>query len=119
MTKYNAKNFLSKSEFLENVKFDSLGLVPAIAQSSSTGEVLMLAYMSRESIEITLEKRKACYWSRSRKSLWLKGETSGHYQHLEEIWLDCDGDTILLKVNQIGPACHTGAANCFFQKVDA
>lgn len=107
---------LSQEEFLSKVKFDDKGLVPAIAQSIASNEVLMLAYMSRESIEITLQKGLACYWSRSRNSLWVKGETSGHLQHVREIWLDCDGDTILLKVDQTGPACHTGQATCFFKR---
>jgi phosphoribosyl-AMP cyclohydrolase len=108
---------ISIQEFFNQIKFDQNGLVPAIAQSSETGEVLMLAYMNRQSIQKTLESKLACYWSRSRQSFWTKGETSGYLQHIEEVLLDCDGDTILLKVKQIGPACHTGADNCFFRKV--
>ena len=91
------------------------GLIPAIVQDAENGQVLMLAYMSAESRKITLEKKLACYYSRSRKELWLKGETSGHYQHVKEIALDCDEDTLLLKVIQDGAACHTGARSCFYR----
>jgi phosphoribosyl-AMP cyclohydrolase len=97
--------------------YDTNGLVPAIAQDSSSGEVLMMAWMNADSVRRTLETREVTYWSRSRKSLWRKGETSGHTQHLVEAMIDCDGDTLLLKVNQIGPACHTGADACFFRKL--
>lgn len=109
---------INTEEFLKQVKFDANGLVPTIAQSCETGEILMLAYMNLEALKRTLENKLVCYWSRSRQSYWVKGETSGHFQHLEEIYLDCDGDTILLKVKQIGSACHTGAANCFFKKAN-
>ncbi len=112
------QNSFNLKEFLAKVKFDANGLVPAIAQSAETGEVLMLAYMNAEALERTIEKKLVCYWSRSRNCYWVKGETSGHLQYLEEIYLDCDGDTILLKVKQKGPACHTGAANCFFSKLN-
>ena len=95
------------------------GLLPAIAQDWQTGQVLMLAYMNREAWDQTLATRKAHYWSRSRNELWLKGGTSGHVQMVKEIFIDCDGDTILLKVEQLGGgACHTGYKSCFFQKVD-
>lgn len=95
------------------------GLIPAIAQDFTTGEVLMLAYMNRESWEATLTTGKATYYSRSRKALWVKGETSGHVQMVKEIRIDCDQDTILLKVDQIGgAACHTGYRSCFFNKVE-
>ncbi|MBI3909736.1 MAG: phosphoribosyl-AMP cyclohydrolase [Armatimonadetes bacterium] len=103
----------------ELVTFDSRGLVPAVAQDVDTGEVLMLAYMNRESLRQTLETRKVTYWSRSRQELWVKGATSGHFQHLEELRVDCDGDAILVRVRQIGPACHTGARTCFFRAADA
>ena len=96
------------------VRFDEKGLVPAIAQDAATGTVLMLAYMNRESLELTLRTRKATYFSRSRQKLWVKGETSGHFQHVREVRYDCDGDAILLKVNQVGAACHTGHYSCFF-----
>jgi phosphoribosyl-AMP cyclohydrolase len=90
------------------------GLVPVIVQDASTNEILMLGYMNRESWEKTLETKRASFWSRSRKKIWVKGETSGHFQEIKEIRLDCDGDTLLLKVNQIGgAACHTGFRSCF------
>ena len=95
------------------------GLIPAIAQDAETGEVLMLAYMNAESFEETLRSGKATYWSRSRKALWKKGETSGHTQEVQEIRVDCDLDTVLLKVVQLGgAACHKGYKSCFFSKVD-
>ena len=95
------------------------GLVPAIAQDAATGEVLMLAYMNQESFEETLRTGRACYFSRSRNKLWRKGEESGNVQDIVEIRIDCDRDTILLKVNQIGgAACHTGNRSCFFRKIE-
>lgn len=98
---------------LNDVKFDSRGLVPAIAQDVLTGEVLMLAYMNAESLQMTLDTGYATYYSRSRQTLWRKGETSGHTQKVRSIRLDCDGDAILLAVEQTGPACHTGKRSCF------
>jgi phosphoribosyl-AMP cyclohydrolase len=96
------------------------GLLPAIAQDWQTGQVLMLAFMNPTAWEKTLETRKAHYWSRSRNELWLKGGTSGHVQEVKEIWIDCDHDTILLKVEQLGGgACHTGYRSCFFQQVQS
>jgi phosphoribosyl-AMP cyclohydrolase len=109
---------MSPAPFLEALKFDSTGLVPAIAQQHDTGEVLMLAWMSREAIEETLATGRVCYWSRSRQRLWRKGETSGHVQRLVEMRLDCDGDTLLLRVDQTGVACHTGRRSCFFRRVE-
>ena len=103
----------------EALKFDAAGLIPAIAQQHDTGEVLMLAWMSREAIEETLATGRVCYWSRSRQRLWRKGETSGHVQRLVEMRLDCDGDTLLLRVAQEGPACHTGERSCFFRRIEA
>lgn len=97
------------------VAFDQAGLVPAIAQRHDTGEVLMLAYMNAASLRETLSTGQVCYWSRSRQQLWRKGETSGHVQRLIELRLDCDGDTLLLLVEQKGPACHTNRPNCFFR----
>jgi len=99
------------------VKYDVNGLVPVIAQDIATGKVLMLAYMNEEALNLTLETRIAHYYSRSRKSLWKKGETSGNFQVVKGFYYDCDGDTILLKVNQMGVACHTGSYSCFFNKV--
>ena len=95
------------------------GLVPVIAQDASTGEVLMLAYMNEEALQKTLETGKAHYWSRSRGKLWLKGETSGHIQMVRDILIDCDGDTLVLKVEQKGgAACHKGYRSCFFRRID-
>ena len=92
---------------------EGIDLIPAIAQDAKTGEVLMLAYMNRESLALTLATGKATYWSRSRSELWVKGATSGHTQEVVSISLDCDGDALLLKVNQVGAACHTGDKTCF------
>lgn len=91
------------------------GLIPAIVQDAATGEVLMLAYMNQASLDRTLQTGLATYWSRSRQELWCKGETSGHYQHVQEILIDCDEDTLLLKVIQDGAACHTGNRSCFYR----
>ncbi|WP_022873291.1 phosphoribosyl-AMP cyclohydrolase [Nesterenkonia alba] len=95
------------------VNYNAEGLVPAIAQDASTGEVLMLAWMNREALQATLDTRRATYFSRSRNQLWVKGETSGHTQHVVSVALDCDADTVLLTVEQTGPACHTGEPTCF------
>jgi phosphoribosyl-AMP cyclohydrolase len=100
---------------LGEIRFGPDGLVPAIAQQHDTGEVLMLAWMNREALRATLTEGRACYWSRSRHALWRKGETSGQIQRLRELRLDCDGDAILLLVEQTGVACHTGRRNCFFR----
>ena len=102
---------------LEDVRFNEAGLVPAVAQAHDTGEVLMMAWMNRESLAETLRTGRACYWSRSRRAFWRKGDTSGHIQCVRECRLDCDGDTILLLVEQTGPACHTGARSCFFRRL--
>ncbi len=94
------------------------GLIPCITQDAQTNEVLMLGYMNQESLEETLRSGYATYWSRSRNELWKKGETSGHYQHVQEIRVDCDVDTILLKVKQDGAACHTGHYSCFYRDLE-
>jgi phosphoribosyl-AMP cyclohydrolase len=99
------------------ISFDADGLVPAIAQQHDTGEVLMLAWMSRDAVAETIATRRVCYWSRSRRQLWRKGESSGQTQHLVDLRVDCDGDAILLLVDQTGVACHTGRRNCFFRAV--
>lgn len=96
------------------VRYNSDGLVPAIAQDADTREVLMLAWMDEEALRRTLATGKATYWSRSRQEYWVKGETSGHHQSVVDVALDCDGDTVLLTVNQTGAACHTGNRTCFF-----
>jgi phosphoribosyl-AMP cyclohydrolase len=101
---------------LDEIKWDSEGLVPAIAQDAESGEVLMVAWMNRDALMLTIEKNRAVYWSRSRKKLWFKGEESGHVQQLKELRLDCDADVMLLKVQQLGGiACHTGRRRCFYR----
>jgi phosphoribosyl-AMP cyclohydrolase len=100
---------------LAQIRFGPDGLVAAVAQQFDTGEVLMMAWMNRESVRLTLAEGRVCYWSRSRLALWRKGETSGQVQHLREMRLDCDGDTVLLLVNQTGVACHTGRRSCFYR----
>ena len=112
-----ATETISRDTFLAAVTFDANGLVPAIAQDARTSEVLMMAWMNADSLRATLQTGEVTYWSRSRSKLWRKGETSGHTQRLIEAYVDCDGDTLLLKVEQIGPACHTGQAGCFFRKL--
>lgn len=107
---------LAPDQFIANVKFDAQGLVTAVAQDAKDGRVLMVAWMNRDALNRTLTTRDVTYWSRSRGELWRKGETSGHTQRLIEAWIDCDGDTLLLKVDQTGPACHTGAPTCFFSQ---
>lgn len=104
-------------EVLDQLKFDEKGLIPAVVTDLQSKEVLMVAYMNRESLEYTLKTKKACYYSRSRQKLWLKGETSGHFQHVKSIKYDCDADTLLLEVEQIGHACHTGNRSCFFRAI--
>ena len=98
---------------IEELKFNSDGLIPAIITDALSGKVLMLGYMNKESLMISLEKKLTCFWSRSRQELWLKGETSGNYQHIVSITADCDRDTLLIKVNPDGPACHLGTESCF------
>jgi len=105
----------TSSAVLAALSFDRDGLVAAVAQQHDTGEVLMLAWMNREAVEETLATGRVCYWSRSRKSLWRKGETSGQTQRLVELRVDCDGDALLLLVDQTGAACHTGTRSCFFR----
>ena len=101
------------------INWNEQDLVPAIAQDWQTGEVLMLAWMNREALALTLSEKRAVYWSRSRKALWRKGEESGNVQQLRELRIDCDADTVLVKVEQVGGiACHTGRRHCFFQRVD-
>jgi phosphoribosyl-ATP pyrophosphohydrolase/phosphoribosyl-AMP cyclohydrolase len=104
-------------KIIKKLKFDQSGLIPAIAQDAKTSEVLMMAWMNEESLRLTISSGYATYFSRSRKSLWKKGDTSKHLQEVVSINADCDFDCILLKVNQIGVACHTGAKNCFFNKI--
>jgi phosphoribosyl-AMP cyclohydrolase len=101
---------------LDAIKWDQQGLVPAIAQDASSGDVLMMAWMNREALQLTLEQQRAVYWSRSRGKLWFKGEESGHVQTVHEVRIDCDADVVLLKVEQLGGiACHTGRKRCFYR----
>lgn len=109
---------LGKTAMLDAVKFNGDGLIPAIAQQHDSGEVLMLAWMNRDALQETLASGRVCYWSRSRQALWRKGESSGQVQLLKSARLDCDGDTLLLAVDQTGPACHTGRRHCFFYKFE-
>ena len=104
---------------LAAIQFDPQGLVPAIAQQHDTGEVLMMAWMNRDAVRETLETGRACYWSRSRAALWRKGESSGQVQRVVDFRIDCDGDTLLLLVDQAGVACHTGKRRCFFRRAGA
>ena len=100
---------------LDEIRFDAAGLVAAVAQQHDTGEVLMLAWMNRDAVAETLQTGRVCYWSRSRGALWRKGETSGQTQRLVELRVDCDGDALLLRVDQHGVACHTGHRSCFYR----
>jgi len=103
---------------IDKIKFNEQGLVPAIAQDGQSGEVLMLAYMNKDSLKKTIETKEMWYWSRSRQELWHKGDTSGHIQKVKELFYDCDGDAILAKIEQVGGiACHTGNRSCFFNKL--
>ncbi len=105
-------------DLLEKVSFNKEGLLPVIVQDINGGEILMMAWMDREALEKTIASGKAYFWSRSRKKLWLKGESSGHYQLVREMWIDCDEDTLLIKVEQIKAACHKGYKSCFFRKIN-
>lgn len=105
------------SEVLSAIPWNRDGLIPAIAQDAASGDVLMLAWMNRAALEETLQSGQVCYWSRSRQTYWRKGESSGHRQRLAEARLDCDGDTLLLRVHQTGPACHTNRHSCFYLRL--
>ena len=104
---------------IDDLRFDDRGLIPAVVQDAENGDVLMVAWMNRESLERTLGEGRTVFWSRSRKELWRKGDTSGHVQHVQEVRYDCDGDTLLVRVHQVGPACHTGERSCFFNRLEA
>jgi len=103
---------------IKNLKFDENGLIPAVIQDYKNNEVLMVAYMNHEAVKKTIETKKAHFYSRSRKKLWLKGESSGHIQKVKEIRFDCDADCLLIRVDQVGGACHTGYRSCFYRKLD-
>ncbi len=101
----------------KDLKYDKKGLIPVVIQDYKRGEVLMLAYMNRESLRRTLKSGKTCFWSRSRRTYWIKGETSGNYQYVKQIAYDCDTDALLIKVRQVGVACHTGNRSCFYRRI--
>ena len=117
LEKQSQGHTLALDEALANLKYNDDGLIPAIAQQHDTGEVLMMAWMNRQSIEETLTTGHVCYWSRSRNSYWRKGESSGNQQILKGLYADCDGDTLLVKVEQTGAACHTGRRDCFYNEI--
>lgn len=110
---------LSLSTVIENLSFNDSGLIPVITQDAKSKEILMFAWMNKESLETTIATKRMTYWSRSRQQLWIKGETSGHTQTLISMAFDCDGDAVLCLVEQSGAACHTGRPNCFYLKVDS
>ncbi len=109
---------INAMSFYDQLKFDKDGLIPAIIQEAKSGRVLMMAWMNRASLEKTIATAKTHFWSRSRQKFWMKGETSGHTQQVKDIALDCDGDTLLIRVEQIGAACHEGYQSCFFRSVN-
>jgi phosphoribosyl-AMP cyclohydrolase len=109
---------LGQEEFLATIKFDANGLVPAIVQDGGTGQVLMMAWMNSESLQRTFTTGETVFWSRSRQEFWHKGATSGNVQRVLDVRVDCDGDTLLVVVEAVGPACHTGAVSCFFRAVE-
>lgn len=111
-------SFRPKGEILPELQFNEAGLIPAIIQDATSGQVLMLAWMNEESLRLTLEQGETWFWSRSRGELWHKGATSGNIQKVRVIYYDCDGDTLLVKVDAAGPACHTGEVSCFFRKIE-
>jgi len=107
------------SNWINNVRWDSDGLLPIIVQDASSSKIIMFAWMNRETLEESIKQRKAIYWSRSRKQVWVKGEESGHYQNIEYMYLDCDNDVLLIKVKQEGGiACHTGRESCFYNRIN-
>ncbi len=106
-------------KFVDSLKFDSNGLIPAVVQDAENNEVLMVAYMNRESVKRTLTEGRTCFWSRSRQKFWIKGETSGNIQVVKGFYIDCDKDCIVVKVQQTGAACHEGYRSCFFRQVDS
>src|SRR5215211_9022302 len=103
--------------FIDDLKFNADGLIPAIVQEQSTGRVLMMAWMNRASLEKTIESGNTCFWSRSKQRFWMKGESSGHTQAVKDVAFDCDGDTLLIQVQQAGAACHEGYQSCFFRSI--
>lgn len=114
----NGGQVLDLQEMIGELSFTDQGLIPVITQDATSKDVLMMAWMNKQSLELTLSTGRVTYWSRSRQQLWIKGATSGHTQSLVSMRLDCDGDTVLCLVNQVGPACHTGRDNCFYFEID-
>ena len=106
-------------QFLDGLKYDKDGLIPGVVQDADNGDVLMVAYMNRDAVRETLTSGRACFWSRSRQTFWIKGETSGNIQKVKEVYVDCDKDCFVIKVEQTGAACHEGYRSCFFRKVDS
>ena len=106
-------------EFLDSLKYDGNGLVPAVVQDVENGDVLMVGFMNREAVKRTLTSGRTCFWSRSRQKYWVKGETSGNVQQVEHVYIDCDKDCLLVKVHQTGAACHKGYRQCFYREVDS
>ncbi len=106
------------SQFVDSLKYDSDGLVPAVVVDDNNGDVLMVAYMNRDAVEKTLTSGRACFWSRSRQTFWIKGETSGNIQKVKSVFVDCDKDCFVVRVEQVGAACHEGYRSCFFRQVD-
>jgi len=115
----NTNNADTLGSIMDMVKYDDKDLVVAVIQHVETGQILMVGYMNRTALEVTLRERKACFWSRSRQKLWIKGETSGNILHVEEIRVDCDADALLLRCTPVGPTCHTNETSCFYRKVEA
>jgi phosphoribosyl-AMP cyclohydrolase len=109
---------MKRTEFLATIHFNDQGLVPAVVQDATTHQVLMMAWMNKESLQTTLEMGEAVFWSRSRRELWHKGATSGNVQRVVELRVDCDGDTLLITVDAAGPACHTGEVSCFYRTLE-
>ena len=105
-------------KILDDLKYDANGLIPAIIQEQGTGRILMMAWMNKDSLQKTIEVKKTCFWSRSRKKYWIKGESSGHVQYVKSIAFDCDADALLIQVEQIGAACHEGYKSCFFRTIE-
>lgn len=112
------RNDHMSQNILDELKYDANGLIPAIIQEQGTGRVLMMAWMNRDSLAETIKVKKTCFWSRSRQKYWVKGESSGHVQHVKNIAFDCDKDCLLIEVEQIGAACHEGFKSCFFRSID-
>jgi phosphoribosyl-AMP cyclohydrolase len=107
------------NEFLDSLKYDKDGLIPAVVQDDTNGDVLMVAYMNRDAVKQTLTSGRACFWSRSRQTFWIKGESSGNIQLVRSVYVDCDKDCLVVKVEQTGAACHVGYRSCFFRQVDS